>query len=98
MVPKDRLIPAAEELAEMVCEGSPRAVQAAVRLYRLSAAFPAALTAYARHLDQETAESEDGAEGPRRSARSASRWTGGSAWGSQSAAAGATGEARGRRV
>ena len=29
VVPKDRLIPAAEELAEMVCESSPRAVQAA---------------------------------------------------------------------
>jgi enoyl-CoA hydratase/carnithine racemase len=65
VVPKEKLIPAAEELAEMVCEGSPLAIQAAVRLYRLSAAFPAALTAYARHLDQETAESEDGAEGPR---------------------------------
>ena len=65
MVPREQLIPAAEELAEMVCDGSPLAVQAAVRLYRLTAAFPAALAAYARQLDQETAESEDGAEGPR---------------------------------
>ena len=40
-------------------------VQAAVRLYRLSAAFEPALVAYARQLDQETAESEDGAEGAR---------------------------------
>jgi enoyl-CoA hydratase/carnithine racemase len=77
VVPKARLIPAAEELAAMVCEGSPRAIQAAVRLYRLSAAFPAALTAYARHLDQETAESEDGAEGPRAfRERRKPQWTG----------------------
>jgi enoyl-CoA hydratase/carnithine racemase len=65
VVPKAQLIAAAEKLAEMITNSSPLAVQAAVRLYRLSAAFPPALTAYARHLDQETAESEDGAEGPR---------------------------------
>jgi enoyl-CoA hydratase/carnithine racemase len=40
-------------------------VQAAVRLYRLAAAFPPSLVSYARDLDQEVAESEDGAEGPR---------------------------------
>jgi enoyl-CoA hydratase/carnithine racemase len=39
--------------------------QAAVRLYRLAAAFPPSLMAYARHLDQEIAETEDGAEGSR---------------------------------
>ena len=49
----------------MVCLGSPLAVQAAVRLYKLTGAFPAALSAYARHLDQEIAETEDGAEGSR---------------------------------
>jgi enoyl-CoA hydratase/carnithine racemase len=65
VVPKEQLIPAAEQLAEMICLSSPLAVQAAVRLYRLSAAFPPALTAYARHLDQEIAETEDGAEGAR---------------------------------
>ncbi len=65
VVPRDKLMQTAEQLAEMVCEGSPLAVQAAVRLYRLSTAFEPALVAYARHLDQETAESEDGAEGPR---------------------------------
>ena len=65
VVPRERLMPAAEELAQMICGSSPLAVQAAVRLYRLTAAFPAALTAYARQLDQETAESEDGAEGAR---------------------------------
>ncbi len=65
VVPKSELIAAAEQMAEMICMGSPLATQAAVRLYRLSSAFPDSLTAYARHLDQETAESEDGAEGPK---------------------------------
>jgi enoyl-CoA hydratase/carnithine racemase len=65
VVPRDQLIAAAEQLAEMICDSSPTAVRAAIRLYRLSAAFSPALVAYARHLDQETAESEDGAEGPR---------------------------------
>lgn len=65
VVPRDKLIETAEKLAQMICESSPLAVQAAVRLYKLSAAFDPALVAYARHLDQEIAESEDGAEGPR---------------------------------
>jgi enoyl-CoA hydratase/carnithine racemase len=65
VVPGDRLMAAAEELAAMVCASSPLAVQAAVRLYRLTAAFPASLVAYARQLDQDIAESEDGAEGAR---------------------------------
>lgn len=63
VVPKAELIPAAEKLADMICHSAPLAVQSAVRLYKLTAAFPASLTAYARHLDQEVAESEDGAEG-----------------------------------
>lgn len=65
VVPGEQLILAAEQLAEMICLSSPTAVQAAVRLYRLSAAFHPALVSYARHLDQEIAENEDGAEGPR---------------------------------
>ena len=65
VVPQEKLLETAEQLAEMICNSSPLAVQAAVRLYKLSAAFDPALVAYARHLDQETAESEDGAEGPR---------------------------------
>ena len=65
VVPREQLIPAAEQLAAMVCLGSPLAVQAAIRLYRLTASFPASLSAYARHLDQEIAETEDGAEGAR---------------------------------
>jgi enoyl-CoA hydratase/carnithine racemase len=65
IVPGDKLMAAAEELAQMICESSPLAVQAAVRLYRLTSAFPQSLVAYARELDQQTAESEDGAEGSR---------------------------------
>lgn len=65
VVPKAQLMSTAEQMAEMICASSPLAVQAAVRLYRLSAAFPAALTDYAKKLDKEIAESEDGAEGPR---------------------------------
>lgn len=65
VVPKEKLMETADGLAEMVCDSSPLAVQAAVRLYRLAAAFPPSLVSYARHLDQEVAESEDGAEGPR---------------------------------
>jgi enoyl-CoA hydratase/carnithine racemase len=62
--PKD-LIGEAEKLADMICQSSPLAVQAAVRLYRLASAFPPPLVAYGQHLDKEVAESEDGAEGPR---------------------------------
>lgn len=65
VVPRDKLIATCAEMAEMICDSSPLAVQAAVRLYRLTAAFDPALVSYARHLDQEVAESEDGAEGPR---------------------------------
>ena len=49
----------------MVCAGSPLATQAVVRMYRMTAAFPPSLLAYARHLDQEIAETEDGEEGAR---------------------------------
>jgi enoyl-CoA hydratase/carnithine racemase len=65
VVPRDKLLETAEHLAEMICDSSPLAVQAAVRLYRLTAAFPPSLVSYARDLDQQVAESEDGAEGPR---------------------------------
>jgi enoyl-CoA hydratase/carnithine racemase len=65
VVPRSELIPAAERLADMICMGSPLATQAAVRIYRMTASFPSSLVEYARHLDKQTAESEDGAEGPR---------------------------------
>jgi enoyl-CoA hydratase/carnithine racemase len=65
VVPRAGVLAAAEELADMICRNSPLAVQGAVRLCRLSAAFPESLSAYARHLDKEIAESDDGAEGSR---------------------------------
>jgi enoyl-CoA hydratase/carnithine racemase len=65
VVPRDRVLATAEAMADMVCQGSPLAVQAAIRLYRLTAAFPPSLSTLARHLDQEIAETEDGAEGSR---------------------------------
>jgi enoyl-CoA hydratase/carnithine racemase len=64
VVPEAELLATAEELARMVCRNSPRAVQAAVRLYRLTSDQPQ-VSAYARHLDKEIAEGPDGAEGPR---------------------------------
>jgi len=65
VVKKQDVLAEAEKIAEMVCRGAPLATQAAVRLFRMSSAPSEELSAYARHLDQETAESEDGAEGPR---------------------------------
>ena len=65
VVPKAKLIEAAEELAEMICNASPLAVQAAVRLYRLSSQNNPTLRAYGRALDKEIAETEDSAEGSR---------------------------------
>jgi enoyl-CoA hydratase/carnithine racemase len=62
---RDQVVAEAEKLAEMVCRGSPLATQAAVKLWRLADTQAESITAYARHLDQETAESEDGAEGPK---------------------------------
>lgn len=65
VVPRDELLANAEEMAEMVCRSSPLAVQGVIRMYRLTAEFPPSLSAYSRHLDQEIAETEDGAEGAR---------------------------------
>jgi len=65
VVPRDNVLAAAEELAEMVCLGSPLATQGAVRLYRLTGAFPEPLLTYARYMDQDIAETEDGQEGAR---------------------------------
>ncbi len=65
VVPADQLMATAEKYAEMVCNASPLAVQASVRLYNLCASFSPEMDEYARHLDQEIAETEDGAEGPR---------------------------------
>jgi enoyl-CoA hydratase/carnithine racemase len=65
VVARENVLAAAEELAEMVCLGSPLATQGAVRLYRLTGAFPESLLTCARHMDQEIAETEDGQEGAR---------------------------------
>ncbi len=65
VVRRENVLAAAEELAEMVCLGSPLATQGAVRLYRLTGAFPEPLLTYARYMDQEIAETEDGQEGAR---------------------------------
>lgn len=65
VVPRKNVLAAAEELAEMVCLGSPLATQGAVRLYRLTGAFPEPLLTCARSMDQEIAETEDGQEGAR---------------------------------
>jgi enoyl-CoA hydratase/carnithine racemase len=62
---REKLIEGAEELAEMVCRSSPLAVQAAVRLFRLTATHSAELTAYAKALDKEISDTEDHAEGNR---------------------------------
>ena len=63
VVPKGKVLEAAEELAAMVCRGSPLATQACVRLYRLSAAFSPEMKSYAHALDKEIAETDDGVEG-----------------------------------
>ena len=63
VAPREELMAAAEKLADMVCRGSPLATQAAVRLYRLTAAFSPEMVSYARKLDQEIAETDDGVEG-----------------------------------
>lgn len=65
VVPRSGLLAAAEKLAEMICYASPLAVQAAVRLYNLCNEFSPEMETYARHLDRETAETEDGVEGGR---------------------------------
>jgi enoyl-CoA hydratase/carnithine racemase len=65
VVARENVLAAAEELAEMVCLGSPLATQGAVRLYRLTGAFPESLLTCARYKDQEIAETEDGQEGAR---------------------------------
>src|SRR4029077_17139527 len=65
VVPRAKLMETCEQMAEMICDSSPLAVQAAIRLYRLTAAFPPSLVSYACDLDQQIAETEVGAEGPR---------------------------------
>jgi enoyl-CoA hydratase/carnithine racemase len=63
VVPKDKVLETAEELAAMVCKGGPESTQACVRLFKLSAAFSPAMTAHAKALDKQTGESDECAEG-----------------------------------
>ena len=65
VVPKEGLMAAAEELAAMVAKGAPKATQAVVKMMRLTAAFSPELVAFSKHLDRETGESEECAEGAR---------------------------------
>ena len=65
VAPKEKVLEVAGQLAEMVCAGSPLATQGIIRMYRMTAAFPPSLSAYARLLDQEIAETEDCEEGAR---------------------------------
>lgn len=64
VVTQEQLLPAAEELAAMVCRSAPRAVQAAVRLYRM-ADQNSVLADYARHLTADLSETNDAVEGGR---------------------------------
>ena len=63
VAPREKVLEVALQLAEMVCAGSPLAAQGVIRMYRLTAAFPPSLSAYAKALDKEIAETEDGTEG-----------------------------------
>jgi enoyl-CoA hydratase/carnithine racemase len=65
VVPKDKVLETALQFAEMVCASSPLAVQAVVKMYRLTGAFSASQLDYAKALDKQIAETEDGEEGAR---------------------------------
>ena len=65
VVPREQLMPAAEELAKMVLASSPVAVQAAKRLHKLARERTAEMDYIQNQLNIACRESEDGAEGPR---------------------------------
>jgi enoyl-CoA hydratase/carnithine racemase len=62
VAPVSEIVARAEGLAAMVAAGSPSAVQAATRLYRISQINPA-LDEYARQLDRDVAATDDSKEG-----------------------------------
>jgi enoyl-CoA hydratase/carnithine racemase len=64
VVPQDKLLEAAEEIAAMVCAGSPLATQAVARIYRIQSQDPA-LDEWVRQLDRDIAATEDSKEGSR---------------------------------
>lgn len=65
VVPGEKLMSTATEMAQMICASAPMAVQSIKRLKNLMMQFNQAFTSLQMQLDQECAESEDGAEGPR---------------------------------
>jgi enoyl-CoA hydratase/carnithine racemase len=64
VVPQEELLAAAEELAAMVCKGSPLATQAVARIYRIQSQNPS-LDEWVRQLDRDIAATEDSKEGSR---------------------------------
>ncbi|MET7996052.1 enoyl-CoA hydratase-related protein [Amycolatopsis sp. NPDC005232] len=64
VAPQSEILAKAEELAAMVVAGSPSAVQAATRVYRISSLNPA-LDEYTRQLDRDVAATDDSKEGSR---------------------------------
>jgi enoyl-CoA hydratase/carnithine racemase len=63
VVPRHELLDAATELAEMVCQNAPLAVQAAVRSYRLTSSFSPEMKEYMLELDRVIGETDDCIEG-----------------------------------
>ncbi|MFH1031451.1 MAG: enoyl-CoA hydratase-related protein [Chloroflexota bacterium] len=63
VVPREKLMETAEEMANMVCRSSPLAVQAAVQLYKLAAQTDPSLAELARIFDKMAGESDDCVEG-----------------------------------
>jgi enoyl-CoA hydratase/carnithine racemase len=77
VAPADQLLAAAEELARMVAANSPSAVQGVVTMYNMVKAFPDPVVQFAKKLDKEIAEGEDGKEGAQAFAQKrAPEWTG----------------------
>ena len=65
VVPKDRLMAAAEEMAQMIVANSPVATQGVVRMYNMVRAVDPNIRAYGAELDRIIGESDDGREGAR---------------------------------
>jgi enoyl-CoA hydratase/carnithine racemase len=65
VVPRAQLISKATELAQMIVAAAPMAVQSIKRIRNLTTQYNQGLISLQMQLDQECAESEDGAEGPR---------------------------------
>lgn len=64
VAPVEDIVAEAEVFAKMICAGSPLAVQAATRLFRMQNVEPV-MDEYARQLDRDIAATEDSKEGSR---------------------------------